>query len=180
MALSFYNTLTRRKEEFTSIEPGKVRLYTCGPTVYNYAHIGNLRSYIFADVLRRTLEYFGYEVPQVMNVTDVGHLTGDADSGEDKMELEARKEGRDIWEIARYFEEIFFEDIEHAQHRAARRQVAARPSTCPDMIALVEKLFERRPRLRDRAGRLFRRCHIPQVHRALPAVARRQDDRRAR
>ena len=142
MPLNLYNTLTRRKEEFTSIEPGKVRMYTCGPTVYNYAHIGNLRSYIFADVLRRTLEYFDYEVPQVMNVTDVGHLTGDVDSGEDKMEIEARKEGRDIWEIARYFEGVFFEDIErlNIEPPAVRSRATEH---VPEMIALVEKLFER-------------------------------------
>ena len=142
MALSFYNTLTRRKEEFTSIEPGKVRMYSCGPTVYNYAHIGNLRSYIFADILRRTLQHFGYDVPQVMNVTDVGHLTGDVDSGEDKMELEARKEGRDIWEIARYFEGIFFDDIEklNIELPAVRSRATEH---IPEMIALVEKLFER-------------------------------------
>ena len=142
MALSFYNTLTRRKEEFSSIEPGKVRMYTCGPTVYNYAHIGNLRSYIFADVARRALEYFGYEVPQVMNVTDVGHLTGDVDAGEDKMEVEARKEGRDIWEIARHFERVFFEDIEKLNIEPPAVRCRATEHV-PEMIALVEKLFGR-------------------------------------
>ncbi len=142
MALSFYNTLTRRKEEFTSLEPGKVRMYTCGPTVYNYAHIGNLRSYVFADIARRTLEYFGYEVPQVMNVTDVGHLTGDVDAGEDKMELEARKEGRDIWEIARYFEQVFFEDIERLNIKPPVVKCRATEHV-PEMIALIERLFER-------------------------------------
>ena len=139
MALSFYNTLTRRKEEFDSIEPGKVRMYTCGPTVYNYAHIGNLRSYIFSDVLRRALEHSGYEVPQVMNVTDVGHLTSDADTGEDKMELEARKEGRDIWEIARHFEQVFFEDIEKLNIEPPAVKCRATEHV-PEMIALVEKL----------------------------------------
>lgn len=142
MALSFYNTLTRRKEEFTSIDPGRVRLYTCGPTVYNYAHIGNLRTYIFADVLRRTLEYFGYEVVQVMNVTDVGHLTSDADTGEDKLEMEARKEGRDIWEIARYYERVFFEDIDKLNIEPPVVKCRATEHV-PDMIALVEKLIER-------------------------------------
>lgn len=142
MSLSFYNTLTRRKEEFSSLEPGKVRMYTCGPTVYNYAHIGNLRSYVFADVTRRALEYFGYEVPQVMNVTDVGHLTGDVDAGEDKLEVEARKEGRDIWEIARYFEQVFFEDIERLNILPPAVKCRATEHV-PEMIALVEKLFER-------------------------------------
>lgn len=142
MSLSFYNTLTRRKEEFSSLEPGKVRMYTCGPTVYNYAHIGNLRSYVFADVTRRALEYFGYEVPHVMNVTDVGHLTGDVDAGEDKLEVEARKEGRDIWEIARYFEQVFFEDIERLNILPPAVKCRATEHV-PEMIALVEKLFER-------------------------------------
>jgi len=142
MALRFYNTLTRKKEEFTSIEPGKVRMYTCGPTVYNYAHIGNLRSYIFADVLRKTLQYFGYDVPQVMNVTDVGHLTSDSDTGEDKMEMEARKEGRDIWDVARYFENVFFEDIEKLNIEQPAVKCRATEHV-PDMIALVQKLIER-------------------------------------
>lgn len=142
MALVLYNTLTRRKEEFSSIEPGKVRMYTCGPTVYNYAHVGNLRSYVFSDILRRALEYLGWEVFQVMNVTDVGHLTSDADVGEDKMELEARRSGRDIWEIARYYEEVFFQDLEalNIQPPAVRCRATEHVQ---DMIALVERLFER-------------------------------------
>ena len=140
--LRLYNTLSRRKEEFTSLEPGKVKMYTCGPTVYNYAHIGNLRSYVFADVLRRTLEYSGCEVPQVMNVTDVGHLTSDQDAGEDKMEAQARKSGRDIWEIARYYEQEFFKDLEalNIQQPAVKCRATEHVG---DMIALVEKLFER-------------------------------------
>lgn len=142
MSLSLYNTLTRKKEEFSSIEPGRVRMYTCGPTVYNYAHIGNLRSYIFADILRRTLQYFGYEVPQVMNVTDVGHLTDDADSGDDKMELQAKKEGKDIWEIARHFEDVFFDDIEKLNIEPPAVKCRATEHVS-EMIALVEKLFER-------------------------------------
>jgi len=142
MELRLYNTLTRRKEDFKPIEPGKVRMYTCGPTVYNYAHIGNLRSYIFADILRRTLEYAGYEVKQVMNVTDVGHLTSDSDTGEDKMEREARESGRDIWEIARYFEDVFFDDI--AKLNIEPPVIKSRATEhVPEMVALVEKLIER-------------------------------------
>ena len=142
MSLSLYNTLTRRKEEFVPIKPDIAAMYTCGPTVYNYAHIGNLRSYIFADVLRRTLQYFGYDVRQVMNVTDVGHLTGDTDSGEDKMELQAREAGRDIWEIARYYEDIFFDDIKKLNIEAPTVKCRATEHV-DDMIALVQKLFER-------------------------------------
>jgi cysteinyl-tRNA synthetase len=92
--LFFYNTLTRQKEEFVPINNNKVGLYTCGPTVYNYAHIGNLRSYLFEDFLKRTLEYNNYKVEHVMNITDVGHLTGDMDMGEDKLELGAKREGK--------------------------------------------------------------------------------------
>lgn len=140
MALRLYNTLTRKKEEFAPLEPDKVRMYTCGPTVYNYAHIGNLRSYIFADVLRRTLEYFGYEVPQVMNVTDVGHLTSDQDIGEDKLELQARKSGKDIWEIARYYEDVFFDDLEQLNIEPPVVRCRA-TEHIPEMIALVEKII---------------------------------------
>lgn len=142
MALQLYNTLTRSKEEFQSLEPGKVRMYSCGPTVYNYAHIGNLRSYIFADILRRTLEYFGYEVPNVMNVTDVGHLTSDQDVGEDKMEKEAKQSGKDIWEIAKYFEGVFFDDLKRLNIKQPAVKCRA-TEHIDDMIALVAKLIER-------------------------------------
>ena len=95
MAIQLYNTLTNRKEEFTPLEAGKIRMYNCGPTVYMYAHIGNFRAFMLADLLRRYFEYKGLEVEQVMNITDVGHLTGDADEGEDKMEKAARSEKKD-------------------------------------------------------------------------------------
>ena len=94
--IKLFNTLGRQLMDFVPIEAGKVRLYACGLTVYNYAHIGNLRTYIFEDVLRRTLEYLGYEVKHVMNVTDVGHMTSDSDSGEDKMLVGARREGKTV------------------------------------------------------------------------------------
>lgn len=109
--LKLYNTLTRKKELFEPIEPGKVGLYACGPTVYSYAHIGNLRAYIFEDILRRTLEYNGYEVKHIISITDVGHLTSDADTGEDKMEKSAQKENRSIWEIAKEYTDAFRRDI---------------------------------------------------------------------
>ena len=112
MTIRLYNTLTRKTDEFKTIEDGKVRLYTCGPTVYNYAHIGNLRTYLFEDILRRTLVHVGgFDVNHVMNVTDVGHLTDDADSGQDKMELSASREGRSVWEIADYYWQAFRNDI---------------------------------------------------------------------
>lgn len=112
MKLTFYNTLTRTKEEFQPIEQNKVRMYSCGPTVYNYAHIGNFRTYIFMDTLRRVLKYNGYELKHVMNITDVGHLESDADEGEDKMEKAARKENKDPYEIAKFYTEIFLKDME--------------------------------------------------------------------
>jgi cysteinyl-tRNA synthetase len=109
--IKIHNTLTRKKEEFKPIEEGKVGLYSCGPTVYNFAHIGNLRAYLFVDVLKRGLLYNGYEVKHVMNVTDVGHLTGDRDMGEDKLEKGAEKEGRSAWEIADFYTKAFMKNL---------------------------------------------------------------------
>ena len=111
MKLYLYNTLTRQKEEFVPIRPGEVGLYTCGPTVYNFAHIGNLRTYIFEDVLKRVLAFNGCAVRHVMNITDVGHLTGDRDMGEDKMEKGAQREGRTAWDIAEFYTRAFKQDI---------------------------------------------------------------------
>jgi len=111
MALKIYNTLTREKEEFKSIIDGEVGLYTCGPTVYNYAHVGNLRTYIFEDVLKRVLNYNNYKVKHVMNITDVGHLTGDRDMGEDKIENESKKENKTAFEIAEFYTNKFKEDL---------------------------------------------------------------------
>jgi len=111
MDLYLYNSLTRKKEVFTPIKPGKVGLYTCGPTVYNHAHIGNLRTYLFEDILKRVLLYNGYKVKHVMNITDVGHLTGDRDMGEDKMEQGAKREGKNAWEIAAFYTEAFKKDL---------------------------------------------------------------------
>ena len=109
--MKLFNTLTRKKQEFKPLKKGVVSFYSCGPTVYNYAHIGNLRTYIFADILQRTLEYNGYKVQRVMNITDVGHLTGDADSGEDKMEKEAAKEKKSPWDVAKFYTKAFLADI---------------------------------------------------------------------
>ncbi|MBU5484705.1 cysteine--tRNA ligase [Clostridium sp. MSJ-11] len=112
MDFKVYNTLSRVKEKLIPIEEGKVGIYTCGPTVYNFAHIGNLRTYIFEDVLKKSLTYLGYEVKHVMNITDVGHLESDGDSGEDKMALGASREKKTVWEIARFYEEAFLKDCE--------------------------------------------------------------------
>ena len=109
--MRLYNTLTRQKEEFVPLEENKVRMYSCGPTVYNYAHIGNLRTYVFMDILRRTLKYNGYELYNAMNITDVGHLVSDEDEGEDKMLKGAREQKKTPWEIAEYFTDVFMKDI---------------------------------------------------------------------
>lgn len=111
MSLYLYNTLTRQKEEFTPLKKGAVGLYTCGPTVYAPAHIGNLRTYIFEDVLKRVLLYNGYKVKHVMNITDVGHLTSDADEGEDKMEKGARQTGKNIWQLANEYTALFQQNL---------------------------------------------------------------------
>ncbi|MCK9578407.1 cysteine--tRNA ligase [bacterium] len=109
--IKFYNTLTKKKEEFKSIEPQKAGIYTCGPTVYWFAHVGNLRTYIFEDILKRVLSYNGYSVKHIMNITDVGHLTSDSDSGEDKLEKGARQEKKSVWDIANFYTECFLKDL---------------------------------------------------------------------
>ena len=111
MTLKLYNTQTRKVEEFTPPPPYEVRVYNCGPTVYNYAHIGNLRAYVFADVLRRTLEMNGYKVKQVVNITDVGHLVSDGDDGEDKMVVGAKREGKSVEEIIKLYSDAFYDDL---------------------------------------------------------------------
>ena len=111
MELYLYNTLTRKKEIFKPIQGKEVGLYTCGPTVYNFAHIGNLRTFIFEDILKRALLYNGYRVKHIMNITDVGHLTGDRDMGEDKMEKGAQREGKTAWEIAEFYTRSFKQDM---------------------------------------------------------------------
>jgi cysteinyl-tRNA synthetase len=139
MSLVLHNTLTRSKEVFTPADGNTVRMYCCGPTVYNYAHIGNLRTYIFEDLLHRTLTYHGYDVYHVMNITDVGHMTSDADAGEDKMEKAAAREGRSPWEIARFYEDAFFHDC--ARLNIIRPRVAPRATEhVAQMIALIQEL----------------------------------------
>ena len=109
--LKLFNSLTRQLETFTPVHEGEARVYTCGPTVYNYPHIGNMRAYVFADTLGRVLSYKGYKLTHVINITDVGHLTDDADAGEDKMEKMAAEKAQSIWDIARHYTEAYWEDI---------------------------------------------------------------------
>lgn len=109
--INLYNTLSRKEETFTPINDDVVGIYSCGPTVYHYAHIGNLRAYVFADVLRRSFVYAGYTVKHIINITDVGHLVGDGDTGTDKLEAGAVREGKTAWEVAKFYEEAFMEDL---------------------------------------------------------------------
>ncbi|MBR2874251.1 MAG: class I tRNA ligase family protein, partial [Clostridia bacterium] len=110
--MKFYNTLTRKKEDFTTQDNSNtVRMYSCGPTVYNFAHIGNMRTYVFMDLLVKALKYNGYKVKSVMNITDVGHLQSDADDGEDKMATAAKKQQKSPYEIAEFYTKVFFEDF---------------------------------------------------------------------
>lgn len=109
--LKLYNTLSRRIEDFVPLTPGKVGMYTCGPTVYDYTHIGHLRKYINDDILKKVLRANGFEVHHVMNITDVGHLTSDSDTGEDKMEKGASETGRTVWEVAKFYEDYFFKSV---------------------------------------------------------------------
>ena len=142
MSFHVYNSLTKRKEAFESLEPGRVRMYNCGPTVYSRAHIGNFRSYLFADVLRRWLEYRGFEVRQVMNITDVGHLTDDDDDGEDKVEAQARRTGRDPWKITREYADLFLADLAALSTRPPAEWPRA-TEHIPEMVEMVEGLIER-------------------------------------
>lgn len=109
--LKLFNSLTRTIETFTPVHEGEARVYTCGPTVYNYPHIGNMRAYVFADVLGRALSHHGYDLTHVINITDVGHLTDDADAGEDKLEKAAAKSERSIWDIAKHYTEAYWDDV---------------------------------------------------------------------
>jgi cysteinyl-tRNA synthetase len=139
MPVTFYNTMNRRKEEFIPLNPPTARIYCCGPTVYNYSHIGNLRTYIFEDILRRTLLFSGFGVEHVMNITDVGHMTSDADEGDDKMQSAALRENKSPWEIARFYEDAFFVDTD--------RLNIQRPEVTPRATEHVLEMIETIQRL---------------------------------
>lgn len=137
-----YNTLSKKVEEFVPNEPGKVAMYTCGPTVYHFAHIGNLRSYIMEDVLEKYLRFAGYDVKRVMNITDVGHLSSDGDTGEDKMLAGAKREHKSVMDIARFYTEAFFQDCEKL--RIKRPDVVEPATGCiGEFIHMIEVLLEK-------------------------------------
>lgn len=141
MPLELYNTMGRELQEFKPISPGKVGFYGCGPTVYNYAHIGNMRAYIFQDILKRSLRFLGYDVTHVMNITDIGHLTGDTDDGEDKMVLTAQERGQSVLQIAAYYTEAFFKDTDLLN--IERPTITCKATDhVQQMIDLIKKLEE--------------------------------------
>jgi cysteinyl-tRNA synthetase len=139
--LHLYNSLIKEKEPFKPLKEGLVTMYNCGPTVYDFVHIGNLRSFLFADLLRRYLEYSGYQVRQVMNITDVGHALADEDTGEDKIEAAAEKEKLSPYQIARKYEKAFFEDIGKLNIRPAWKYPRA-TEHITEMIEIIKKLFK--------------------------------------
>ena len=140
--MKLYNTATRLREEFIPNEPGKVSMYTCGPTVYHFAHIGNLRSYIMEDVLEKYFRYVGYDVTRVMNITDVGHLASDADEGEDKMLKGAKRENKSVMEIAKFYTDAFFADCEKLNIKTP--DVVEPATGCIDeFIKVIEGLIEK-------------------------------------
>ena len=137
-----YNTLSKKVEEFIPNEEGKVAMYTCGPTVYHFAHIGNLRSYIMEDVLEKHLRFVGYDVKRVMNITDVGHLSSDGDTGEDKMLAGAKREHKSVMDIARFYTDAFMQDCEKL--RIKRPDVVEPATNCiPEFIHMIEVLLEK-------------------------------------
>ena len=141
MALRLFNTMGRKMEDFQPLTEGKVGFYGCGPTVYNYAHIGNLRAYVFLDTLDRTLRFLGYDINHVMNVTDIGHLSGDADDGEDKMLKTAKERGQSVLEIADFYTKAFFNDIDRLNIKRPTT-VCKATEHVEEMIALIKRIEE--------------------------------------
>ena len=140
--LRLYNSLSRAIEPFRPLDPNAVRVYSCGPTVYDYAHVGNLRAYVFTDTLVRCLRWKEHPVVHVVNITDVGHLQSDADAGDDKMEARARSTGRDIWEVARHYTEAFERDLRDLNIAEPSRMPRATDHV-PEMIAFAADIADR-------------------------------------
>ena len=140
--LHLFNSLTRQLEPFQPVHPGEARVYTCGPTVYNYPHIGNMRAYVFADVLGRTLAFKGYKLTHVINITDVGHLTDDADAGEDKMEKMAAQQAQSIWDIAEHYKQAYWADVKALNIRQPARWTVA-TDYVPQMIDFAKGIADK-------------------------------------
>ena len=140
--LKLFNSLTRQLETFTPVHAGEARVYTCGPTVYNYPHIGNMRAYVFADTLGRVLSYKGYKLTHVINITDVGHLTDDADAGEDKMEKMAAEKAQSIWDIAKHYTQAYWDDIKALNIRQPAHWSIA-TEYVPAMIAYATSIADK-------------------------------------
>ena len=139
--MKLYNSLSKKIEDFIPHSDGEVKMYTCGPTVYHYAHIGNLRTYIFEDILEKSLEFVGYKVKRAMNITDVGHLQNDADTGEDKMLMGAKREGKTVYEIAEYYTDAFFKDTEKLNIR--KPEIISKASdNIDEYIKVIQKLLD--------------------------------------
>ncbi len=140
MSIKLYNTLTKEIEEIKTIRENEVSMYHCGPTVYDYLHIGNMRTYLFSDILRRTFEFSGYKVNQVINITDVGHIVDDADEGEDKMEKSAMKNNKTAKEIADFFIDVFFDDLEKLNIETKKTQFPRATDNIQEQIKMIQKL----------------------------------------
>lgn len=158
--LRLFNTLGGTLQEFASLERGTARMYTCGPTVYAYQHIGNLRAYIFADTLRRVLEWKGHEVAEVINITDVGHLTSDMDQGEDKLEAASQREHRSVWNIAAYYTGVFMHDLEELRVRPPSAWARA-TDHIGEMIAFARALEEKGYAYQLESGLYFDTAKVP-------------------
>ena len=158
--MKLYNTLTKQKEEFTTVKPGVVQMYSCGPTVYYTAHIGNLRAYVCGDILKKTLRFNGYQIEDVMNITDVGNLVGDGDVGEDKVETTARKMGVHPLEIAKKYTDIFMHDIELLNIKPAKHIVPA-THCIEEMIELIKTLEKKGCTYRTSDGIYFDASTFP-------------------
>lgn len=173
--LKVYNTLTRKKQDFTPIRDNLVTMYSCGPTVYNYAHIGNMRTYVFMDVIRRVLKFDGYKLKGVINITDVGHLLSDADDGEDKMAIAAKRESKTPLEIAEFYTSVFFEDL--AKLNIGKPEIVAKATDhIPDMIKYVERLLEKGYAYETSDGIYFDIAKFPEYGKLSGAVL---DDQKA-
>lgn len=158
--LKIYDTLSRQLTEIKPVNPGEIRLYTCGPTVYHFAHIGNLRTYIFSDILRRVLEYNGFKVVHGMNITDVGHLVGDGDEGEDKMELGAKRDGKHPLDIAKVYERKFLEDTDQLNIQRSHELVRA-TDTIAEQIEIIKLLEEKGFTYQDDSAIYFDTSKLP-------------------